>query len=102
MADARPVFIEVESPAAGNVTVFSASGEKEISSAWPEKKHGLFSYYLMKGLEGKADSNNDKKITNGELLAYMDENVSEKALDLGRQQKPSLTGNPEKVLVNFN
>ena len=55
----------------------------------------------MKGLEGKADSNKDKKITNGELLAYMDENVSQKAAALGREQNPSLTGDPDKVLMNY-
>ena len=38
----------------------------------------------MKGLEEKADSNQDKKIINAELLAYMDENVSQKTSKLGR------------------
>ena len=37
----------------------------------------------MKGLEGKADLDQNKKITNGELLTYMDENVSQKAAELG-------------------
>ena len=55
----------------------------------------------MKGLEGKADNNKDKKITNGELLAYMDENVSQKAAELGRQQNPSLAGDPNKVLMSY-
>ena len=55
----------------------------------------------MKGLEGKADSNKDYKITNGELIAYMDQNVSEKALDLGRQQNPSLVGDPDQVLTKY-
>ena len=41
-----------------------------------------YSYFLMKGLEGKADLNKDKEITNGELLAYMDQNVSQKASEL--------------------
>ena len=40
----------------------------------------------MKGIEGKADINNDRKLTNGELLAYMNENVSQQASALGRQQ----------------
>jgi len=66
-----------------------------------EANHGIFSYYLMKGLEGNADSNQDKKITNGELLAYMDENVSQKASELGRQQNPSLAGDPNKVLMSY-
>ena len=84
-----------------NFTIFTASQLDQISSGLKEAKHGIFSYYLMKGLEGKADSNKDKKITNGELLAYMDKNVSEKALDLGRQQNPSLAGDPDKVLINY-
>ena len=55
----------------------------------------------MKGLEGNADINKDSEITNAELLAYVDENVSEKALDLGRQQNPSLLGDPNKVLISY-
>ena len=55
----------------------------------------------MKGLEGKADLNNDNKITNGELLVYLDENVSQKAAELGRQQNPSFAGDPERVLVSY-
>ena len=35
------------------------------------------------------------------MLAYIDENVSERALDLGRQQNPSLTGDPDKVLMSY-
>ena len=65
-----------------------------------ERIQTIFSYYLMKGLEGKADTNQDNKITNGELLAYIDEKVSQKAAEQGREQNPSLTGNPDKVLVN--
>ena len=82
-------------------TIFSASKNTQISSGLKKAKHGIFSYYLMKGLEGNADSNNDKKITNGELLVYMDQNVSQKAAELGRQQNPSLAGDPDKVLMIY-
>ena len=46
-------------------------------------------------------ANKDKQITNGELLAYMDINVSQKALELGRSQNPSLTGDPDQVLTKY-
>ena len=85
-----------------NFTIFNSSKLNQISSSLKELKHGIFSYYLMKGLEGKADSNQDKKITNGELLAYMDLNVPQKASELGRQQDPLLTGDPDKVLISNN
>ena len=55
----------------------------------------------MKGLEGDADLNNDSQITNGELLSYLDENVSQQAAALGRKQNPSLSGDPDKILISY-
>ncbi|MDC3135857.1 caspase family protein [Candidatus Pelagibacter sp.] len=103
LASARPIRIMVDEQEGipNNFTIFTASQVEQISSGIKEAKHGIFSYYLMKGLEGNADSNNDKKITNGELLAYMDEKVSQKAAELGRQQNPSLAGDPDRVLMNY-
>ena len=102
MANARPLKIVAdEQDTPENFTIFSASQLDQISSGLKEAKHGIFSYYLMKGLEGKADSNQDKKITNGELISYLDENISQKASELGRQQNPSLAGNPDKVLISY-
>ena len=102
LADARPVFMEVDASATRDVTVFSASSGSEISSAWPEKKHGLFSYFLMKGMRGDADSNKDNQITVGELGDYVKENVSDMAGMLDREQTPGLqTLDKEKVLIQF-
>ena len=103
LASARPIRIVAneEEGIPDNFTIFSASQLDQISSGLSQAKHGIFSYYLMKGLEGYADANKDKNITNGELLAYMDENVSQKASELGRQQNPSLAGDPNKVLINY-
>jgi len=100
---ARPIKIvsKDEANIPKNFTLFSASGMDQISSGFKKAKHGMFSYYLMKGLEGKADSNKDKKITNGELLVYIDENVSHKAAELGRQQNPSLAGDPDEILMSY-
>ena len=103
LASARPIRIVADDQEGipDNFTIFTASKLDQISSGLKEAEHGIFSYYLMKGLEGKADSNQDKKITNGELLAYMDENVSQKAAEQGREQNPSLAGDPDKVLISY-
>ena len=103
LASARPVRIVAneEEGIPDNFTIFSASRLDQISSGLKEVNHGIFSYYLMKGMEGNADANKDKNITNGELLAYMDENVSQKASELGRQQNPSLAGDPDKILMSY-
>jgi len=103
LASARPIRIvaDEQDGIPDNFTIFSASKLDQISSGLREAKHGIFSYYLMKGLEGNADFNEDKKITNGELLAYMDANVSQKAAEQGREQNPSLAGDPDKVLISY-
>ena len=103
LASAKPLRIvsDTSNEIPDNFTIFTASKAEQISSGLKEAKQGIFSYYLMKGLEGKADANKDKDITNGELLAYMDQNVSDKALVLGRQQNPMLLGDPDKILMSY-
>ena len=103
LASARPIRVVADEQEGipNNFTIFSASQLDQISSGLKDAKHGIFSYYLMKGLEGNADANNDKDITNGELLAYMDLNISQKASEQARSQNPSLAGDPDKVLMSY-
>ncbi len=94
---AKPIFIEAEEQEVPtNFTIFSASAGKETAKVFEEAEHGLFSYFMMKGLEGEADSNNDRTITNGELHAFINKNVSRQA-----NQTPQLNGDPEQVLVQW-
>jgi len=103
LADARPVFIEAIKPdMPKNVTAYSAASAKQISSAWPEKKHGLFTYYFLKGLQGAADSDQNKQLTNQELFNYIQENVNNTAGMLDREQMPQLQSqNPQAVITTY-
>ena len=103
MADARPVRIldDVNENIPENFTIFSATKLNQIASGLKGVDHGIFSYYLMKGLEGKADANKDKDITNGELIAYLEKNVSQKAAERNREQNPGLIGDPDKILMSY-
>ena len=56
---------------------------------------------MIKGLEGNADLNKDKEITNGELLAYINDKVSSKALEQGRKQNPEMLGEKNKILIKY-
>ncbi len=103
LASSRPIKIlkETDNNIPENFTIFSASQLNQISSGLKNGEHGIFSYYLMKGMEGTADINKDKKITNNELLKYLDLNVSKSAAEWGREQNPSLAGDPDKVLISY-
>ena len=61
----------------------------------------MFSYFLMKGMEGAADENNDKNITNGELISYLQDNVSKVAFSQNRQQDPGMSGDKDKILFSY-
>ena len=79
IAGLRPVRIVAdEQDTPNNFTIFTASNYDQTSGSINEAEHGIFSYYLMKGLEGKADENSDKKITNGELISYLKNKVTRK------------------------
>ena len=52
--------------------------------------HGVFTFYLLRGLEGEADANQDGTVTAGELFAYVRDRVS-KATD-GDQRPVAFPG----------
>ena len=90
---ARPITISIENPvlAGGKITVIAGSTGNQISSDYEKVKHGLFTYYLLRGIRGEADTNRNNVVELGELYRYVRKNVSEKAsLELNRDQTPVL------------
>ncbi len=81
---------------------FTSSTGKQISSWYHKKQHGLFTYYFLQGLKGKADADNDGKITALELEKHLNKNVSEQARILyNREQTPEVIGDKDAVLVKY-
>jgi uncharacterized caspase-like protein len=62
----------------GERAVITASDINEKSLEGPQwgKGHGVFTYYLLQGLAGEADSNHDGIVTTGELFDYLRKMVS--------------------------
>ena len=85
-----------------NVNIFSSSGLDQTSSTIKEAEHGIFTYYLLKGLQGNADKDEDKKITNLELFEYLKKNVGNEAMKQNHDQEPMLkTEKPEQVIMKY-
>ncbi len=100
VASARPISLRTENRLfPDGFTVITASQHDQISSSSPDLQHGIFSYYLMRGMEGDADANKDGKITLGEIQAYLSENVGRQAAMMSRKQEPQLIGDANRVLV---
>jgi WD40 repeat protein/uncharacterized caspase-like protein len=60
------------------VIVFTASAAGEVSQEFPDMGHGAFTYYMLEGMGGKADLNNDYTVTINELMQYVEEQVKRK------------------------
>lgn len=60
------------------MVVFTASAAGEVSQEFPDLGHGVFTYYLLEGLKGSADLNNDHLVTINELMGYVEEQVKRK------------------------
>ena len=101
IAGLRNISIVEEKVPFSNITIFNSASGAEFSSDFDEVGHGLFSYYLMKGLEGEADSNSDQQISTSELYDYIYANVSEQSINLGPQQNPSLITNGDQIIVRW-
>jgi tetratricopeptide (TPR) repeat protein len=73
-----------------NRSVFSltASRDREQSFESPDwgGGHGIFTYYVVKGLEGEADENRDARVTADELAEYARRNVRDAT---GGKQNPT-------------
>jgi len=111
--NASPALLTVENPIMGmkNGLVLTASEADQISSWYPEKQHGLFTYYFLNGFQkGEnsksmlADQDGNGVITGSEMGTYLSEHVTDQARRMyGRKQNPQVMGqNKDRVLVRYD
>lgn len=66
----------------GNIVVFSATTADQVALPYSDKKHGMFTYFLLKKLQ---ESRGD--CTYGELFDYLNSNVVESSLRVNRKDQ---------------
>lgn len=107
IAYAKPTGLNIDPSklgfATGKITQFSSSMPNQFSTTYEEKRHGLFSYYLLKGLSGEADKNNNKKLTIEELSNYVTLEVTKKIRLIKKgEQNPTINSTKlDEVIVNY-
>ncbi len=80
------------------VCVISASGDKQLSQEnlkWGGG-HGVFTHFLLKGLNGDADYNDDTRVTLGELIPFLSEKVRRETKNA---QSPTVAGKFDPALT---
>lgn len=102
ISKASPLRVVPILPGTGKINIFTSSKAEQVSSWYPDKRHSLFTFFFLKGLQGAADKNADKKLTYGELYDYTAENVPYYARRLyGRTQTPAFSGKEGKTIISY-
>lgn len=73
-----------------NVIIFMSSRDNEVSIESPNQYTGIFTKYLLQGLQGDADSNKDAIVNAYELYSYVRSNVRQST---NGKQTPVMFGN---------
>jgi hypothetical protein len=90
---ARPLVMNLQDSMvlSKNMTVLSASSGEQISSTYDEKGHGLFTYFMLKGIKNEDVVNSDGSIKMDDLFGYLKPQVERIARkQYNNEQTPQL------------
>jgi hypothetical protein len=88
LADTRPLVNVPKTAVPSRLIVMTASGAMETAGSYKSQQHGLFTYFLLKGL-------NQSRTTFEQLFAFVHESVLREAHHQNREQNPQLdSSNP--------
>jgi len=78
-----------------SIMCFFSSRPNEFSFESPDLKNGIFTTFLIEGLQGKADGNNDAIVTARELFLYVSPMVAKES---DKMQHPQMWGHFDKQM----
>jgi tetratricopeptide (TPR) repeat protein len=92
LADVRGVKIKPKNDLlTGNLVVFSATTDDETALPYAEKRHGMFTYFLLKKLQESKGNATQKELNN-----YITTNVSQQSIVVNKKsQTPQVNTSPQ-------
>lgn len=83
--------------AAPGIATFTSAESRQVAQEGEQwgGGHGVFTYYLLEGMQGKADKDNNQIVTIGELFEYVRDRVKQ---DTNDKQHPSIGGGFDRNL----
>jgi hypothetical protein len=88
-ADALPV----------GFSVFSASSNQQVAYGDDSLQHGVFTFFLLKGISAEQGLHSTRQVNLGQLADYVTQKTRQFALNNNKQQDPKFTGNQQQLVV---
>lgn len=79
------------------VLLIQAATNSQPNKAYHAMQHGLFTYYLLRGIRGEADTNADKIISIKEVYNFALHNVFNGSKQMGEEQTPMIQPELKKI-----
>jgi len=100
--DVTRAFVAATERLPEGILLLNSCSEGEFATEDKDLGHGVFMHYLLEGLRGKADKDNDRKVTLDELFRFASK---ETRLHVGNKfadfQRPKLKGNLVVEALDF-
>jgi hypothetical protein len=74
--------------ASRSIIFLSAAAANQARNSFPEKRHGLFTYYLLRGIKGEADTDDDGWNSAKEVYGYIYSSVTNQSRRMQSMQTP--------------
>ncbi len=98
LVNVSPIYITVDKNvmAAPNTTIVTSASGAQVSGWYTSKKHSLFTYFFLKGIQEEAGQSSDLPVTAKEVFKFVDDDVNgvpywSRRLN-GRTQTPTFFG----------
>jgi uncharacterized caspase-like protein len=91
-------FLDAMANGEGRI-IITASSANEVSLEETSLGHGVFTYYLLEGLDGRGDLDGDHMITLDELYGYLYDRVVKASKAFGGCQHPVKKGENTGIFV---
>ena len=88
----------IDQQAEGRV-MLSSCGLNEVAYEDPKSRHGIFTKYLIDGLRGRADDNEDGVVSASEASNYTSKSVQTWAFQNGKKQNPRMRANVSGQII---
>lgn len=91
-------LVRIEKTSARNIAILTASQDNQISSSYEDKGHGVFTYFLLKGIKELLGEDKNSKLELNELYNYIKPQVERTSRRLyNNEQTPQLMAADEQL-----